>query len=103
MPSQKCEISGSLKLAEENVCSRTEHDFRYAVEFAWRRLGLPASRVPILIPELALQHLGFSENCADSPLPILAQFLKSRIAAQWVPPGIEAEQRRSERSQASRR
>ena len=36
-------------------------------------------------------------SCAGSRLLLLAQFLKSRIAAQRIPHGIETEQRRSER------
>ena len=39
MPSRKCEIFESIGLAEEDVCSRTEHDFRYAVAFAWPKVG----------------------------------------------------------------
>jgi hypothetical protein len=62
MPSRKCEIFWIDGFAEEDVCSRTEHDFRYAVAFAWPSLGLPTSRVLILILGVALQHLGFPEK-----------------------------------------
>jgi hypothetical protein len=59
---ENAKLFGFIGLAEEHVRLRTEHDFRYAVAFAWLRLGLPTSRVLILIPEGALQHLGFSEK-----------------------------------------
>jgi hypothetical protein len=55
-------LFGSKGLAKENVRPGTEHDFRYAVAFAWPRLGLPTSRVLILIAEGALQDLGFPEK-----------------------------------------
>jgi hypothetical protein len=62
---ENAKFSGSIGLAEEDVRSRTEHDFRYAVAFAPPTLGLPTSRVLILIPEVALQHLGFPEKLRE--------------------------------------
>ena len=63
--------------------------------FYFARAGSDGKGVP--------QHLASLKNCVRSRLLILAQLLKSRIAAQCVPPGIEAEQRWSEGSQVSRR
>jgi hypothetical protein len=58
---ENSKLFGSIRLAEEDVRSRTEHDFRYAVAFAWPRLGLPTSRVLIRTLRVAL-HLGFPEK-----------------------------------------
>ena len=58
---ENVKLFGSIGFAEEDVRSRTEHDFRHAAAFAGPTLDLPTlAGQPD--PSLALQHLGFPEK-----------------------------------------
>jgi len=77
---ENAKLFGSIGLAEEDVRSRNEHNFRYAVAFAWQRFGLSTSRVLNLISEIAAKLRGFT---AAYPCTILEIVDRRAVDPTW--------------------